>query len=283
MLVGFELFTSSLDGIFSSDVDKERIFTTGTFIILSISILFKLFLAAVNLKISKKINSTVVKATALDSLTDAISTSAILICGIIINKTGFVLLDSLAGIVISILIIVAGIKILNETKNSLLGEAPIEDMVNNIKKIVSEYPDIIGIHDLIVHNYGPDRYFASLHAEVDGEKDIFLLHDTIDLIERKLNEDLGISCTIHMDPIETNNETVNELRSFTEKKVREVHPDLTIHDFRTVVGVTHTNLIFDIVIPFELEYDEITISEKVKSIVKEERNDCYCVITIDRA
>ena len=282
MIVGFELFTSSVEGILSNDSAK-RVFTAGTFVILALSVLFKLFLAAINLRISKKINSTAIKATAYDSLTDAVSTSAILACGIIINKTGFVLLDSIAGIVISILIMFAGIKILNETKNSLLGEAPIEDMVNDIKETVAKFPDVIGIHDLMVHNYGPDRYFASLHAEVDGSKDIFLLHDTIDLIERKMTEELGISCTIHIDPIETNNETVNELRSFTEKKVKEIHPELSIHDFRTVVGVTHTNLIFDIVIPFELKFTESEITDRVKEAIREERSYCYCVITVDRA
>ena len=281
MVVGFELFTSSFSGLVTGDIEQKS-FSTLTFIILSISILLKLWLATFNFTIARKINSTVVKATATDALTDAISTTAILVCGIIIKYTDFIILDSIVGIVISVMIIIAGIKILNETKNSILGEAPVDELVENIKRIVGEFEDIIGIHDMMVHNYGPDRFFASLHAEVDGEKNIFLLHDTIDLAERRLNEELGIPCTIHMDPIETNNETVTKLRAFTEETVKEIDSTLSIHDFRTVVGVTHTNLIFDVAVPFDYKSDIKDVESEIKRAISQKREDCFCVITIDR-
>jgi cation diffusion facilitator family transporter len=281
MVVGFELFTSSFGGLITGDIEQKS-FSTLTFIILSISILMKLWLATFNFTIARKINSTVVKATATDALTDAISTSAILICGIIIKYTNFIILDSIVGIVISVMIIIAGIKILNETKNSILGEAPVDELVESIKRIVGEFEDIIGIHDMMVHNYGPDRFFASLHAEVDGEKNIFLLHDMIDLAERRLNEELGIPCTIHMDPIETNNETVTKLRAFTEETVKEIDNTLSIHDFRTVVGVTHTNLIFDVAVPFDYKSDIKDVEYEIKRAISAKREDCFCVITIDR-
>ena len=150
-------------------------------------------------------------------------------------------------------------------------------------KITEEYPDIIGVHDLMVHNYGPRNFIASFHAEVDGKADIFYLHDMIDNAERTVKERLGIACTIHMDPIVTDDETVNELREFLQSVLREAGLDYSIHDFRTVIGATHTNLIFDVVLPFESEYSEKQIAEKISSLVKEKRADCYCVINVDRS
>ena len=178
---------------------------------------------------------------------------------------------------------IAGIKILNETKNSLLGEAPIQEVVDSIKATVEKYPEVVGIHDMLVHNYGPKTYIVSLHAEVDGSQDIYMLHDAIDNIEKEINEDLRILCSIHMDPIVTNDETVNELRSFTSCTVKEICPEASIHDFRTVVGQTHTNLIFDLVLPFDVKGDPDKIVESIKAAISEKRSYCFCVITVDRA
>ena len=140
---------------------------------------------------------------------DSVSTVAVLISAIIIKATGYYIIDSIVGFGVAIMIIVAGIKILNETKNSILGEAPVEEQVEAVHKIISEYPEIIGIHDLMIHNYGPNHYIASFHAEVNGAEDIYMLHDVIDNVEKRIQTDLKISCTIHMDPISTEDETVN--------------------------------------------------------------------------
>ena len=193
-----------------------------------------------------------------------------------------VMLGTLPLIAVSVLIIVAGLKILNETKNALLGEAPVEETVDAIKKVVARYPAVIGIHDLMVHNYGPKNFIASLHAEVDGKDDIYELHDMIDNVERRIKNDFGISCTIHMDPIVTSDEEVNALKRFLENVLHEIGYDFSIHDFRVVIGATHTNLIFDIVVPFEFPISNTAIEEIISNAVKHKNENYYCVITIDR-
>ena len=233
-------------------------------------------------KIAKTIDSSVVSAAAADSFSDCASTSAVLVSSIIIGLTDWWFIDSIVGLAVAVMIIIAGIKILNETKNSLLGEAPVQDVVDSIKDTVAKYPEVVGIHDMLVHNYGPKTYIVSFHAEVDGSKDIYDLHDAIDNIERDINKDLRILCTIHLDPIVTNDETVNELRTFTASTVKEVCPEATIHDFRTVIGQTHTNLIFDLVLPFDIKAPTEVV-EAVKAAISAKRDYCFCVITVDRA
>ena len=282
LIVGFELMTNSLSGLFNQSAAKLEV-TTLTYVILATSILLKLWLGMFYRKIAKTIDSSVVSAAAADSFSDCASTSAVLVSSIIVGLTDLWFIDSIVGLAVSIMIMIAGIKILNETKNSLLGEAPIQEVVDSIKKTVEKYPEVVGIHDMLVHNYGPKTYIVSFHAEVDGSRDIYELHDAIDNIEREINEDLRILCTIHMDPIVTNDETVNELREFTSETVKEICPEASIHDFRTVVGQTHTNLIFDIVLPFDAKETPSEMIEAVKKAVSEKRNYCFCVITVDRA
>ena len=282
LLVGFELMTSSISGLFDGEGAQLEV-TALTYIILSVSILLKLWLGLFYRKIAKTIDSSVVSAAAADSFSDCASTAAVLVSSIIIGVSGWWFIDSVVGLAVAVMIIIAGIKILNETKNSLLGEAPIQEVVDSIKKTVDKYPEVVGIHDMLVHNYGPKTYIVSFHAEVDGSQDIYELHDAIDNIEREINEDLRILCTIHMDPIVTNDETVNELRTFTAITVKEVCPEATIHDFRTVIGQTHTNLIFDIVLPFDVKEKPEAIVEAVKAAISNKRSYCFCVITVDRA
>ncbi len=281
LLVGFELFTSSVSGLFSKEATALNL-STLTFVILGISILLKLWLGFFYRKISKRINSSVVAAASADSFSDCASTAAVLISSIVIEATDLWYIDSIVGIGVSVMIFIAGIKILNETKNSLLGEPPVDEVVESIKEMVSHYPEIVGIHDMLVHNYGPNHYIVSFHAEVDGSKDIYMLHDVIDNIERAINDDLRILCTIHMDPIVTHDETVNELREFTLSTVKEICPEASIHDFRTVVGQTHTNLIFDLVLPFDIKGKPDDIAAEIDSAIKSKRSYCYTVITIDR-
>ena len=282
LLVGFELMTSSISGLVSGEGTQLEV-TALTYIILSASILLKLWLGLFYRKIAKKIDSSVVAAAAADSFSDCASTSAVLVSSVIIGISGWWFIDSIVGLAVAVMIIIAGIKILNETKNSLLGEAPVQEVVDSIKSTVEKYPEVVGIHDMLVHNYGPKTYIVSFHAEVDGERDIYELHDAIDNIEREINEDLRILCTIHMDPIVTHDETVNELREFTAGTVKEVCPEATIHDFRTVIGQTHTNLIFDLVLPFDVKGAPGDIVDAVKAAISKKRDYCFCVITVDRA
>ena len=281
LIVGFELFTESVSGFFDKEIENPD-FTWITFTVLAISILGKLALALYYRAVSIKISSSVIKASFVDSLYDSIATFAILVSTLIIKYTGFVYADSITGLLVSFMIFKAGFEILNDTKNTLLGEAPLEEVVDSIKRIVSTSPDVLGIHDLMVHNYGPSHYIASFHAEVDGSKDIYILHDEIDNIEREISEKLGIQCTIHMDPIVTNDQTVNALREFTLDCARRVCAESTIHDFRTVVGVTHTNLIFDLVLPFDIKEEPTEITDRLEKLIANERPNHYCVITVDR-
>ena len=283
LLVGFELFMDS--GEMLLDPSKVSTLDLGNpvaIIILVISIIIKLWLGFFFRKMGRKIDSDALAATSTDCFSDTISTGAVLVSAIVISLTSWYIIDAIVGIAVSILIIIAGLKILNDTKNALLGEAPVDELVEDIKSIVAQYPEIVGIHDLMVHNYGPKRYIASLHAEVDGEGDIFKLHDTIDNAERQLKDELGILCTIHMDPIVTNDERVNELKCFLTETMAEAGLDFSVHDFRVVIGDTHTNLIFDIVVPFECKIPEGELCEKIEQAVSRARDDHYCVITVDR-
>ncbi|MBE6534311.1 MAG: cation transporter [Ruminococcaceae bacterium] len=281
IFVGGELLIDSLKTIFSNEA-KETDIGYFALIILSISIVMKLWLGFFYRFIAKSIDSTVVAAASADSFSDSISTFAVLISSIIIHFTGWNIIDAFVGVCVSIPIIIAGLKILNETKDILLGEGPVDETVTSIENIVKDFPDVIGMHDLMVHNYGPNRFIASFHAEVDGKKDIYYLHDMIDNLERRINDELVISCTIHMDPIVTDDENVNELKEFLLDTMKEAELDLPIHDFRTVIGHTHTNMIFDVVLPFGHPLSEDQIKDKISAAVRQKRANCYCVITVDR-
>lgn len=283
MLVGGELFLDSAKTLVGIGEPKATEITTVTIIILSVSIVLKLWLGIFYRKIAKSIDSTVVRAASTDSFNDTISTVAVLISSIVIAiKPEWNILDAIVGIIVSIPIMIAGFKLLNETKDVLLGEGPVDETVNAMQKIIADFPDIIGIHDLMVHNYGPNKFVASFHAEVDGKKDIYYLHDMIDNVERRINEELNISCTIHMDPIVTDDENVTELKKFLIETMKEAGLELSIHDFRTVIGQTHTNMIFDVVLPFDHPLSEDEVKAKISQIVHEKRENCYCVITVDR-
>ena len=280
--VGFELFVDSVSKIFGFTDAGALNVKALTIAILAISILLKLWLALFYKRVANKINSSVVKAAAADSLNDCISTSAVLVSSIIIWATDFVIIDSIIGLAVSVLILVAGIKILLENKNIILGEAPVESTIKAIDEIVKEYPEIVGIHDMLVHNYGPGHYFASFHAEVNGEDDIFELHDTIDNIEKRISNELGIQCTIHLDPIVVNDETINLLKQIALDGVKMVDDRITIHDFRAVIGTTHTNLIFDIVLPFESTLKPNEAISEIENAIQQIKEDAFCVITVDR-
>jgi len=279
LLIGYELFTSSLNKIFHP---TETVFHIASVIILALSILCKLWLGLFNRKLGKKIDSGVLRATGTDSLSDALSTTAVLVSLLIFRFTNFDT-DGYMGIIVSVIILIAGIRILNDTKNSILGEAPSEETVCAIKDTVAQYPDMLGMHDVMIHTYGANVTIASLHVEVDASGDIMALHDTVDHIEKRLYEEHQIFCTIHMDPIITDDERVTKLKTMVIQVVKEIDERLNIHDFRFVEGPTHTNLIFDLVVPFEIQTDLSKIRQMIDRRINQFDGTYYAVITFDRA
>lgn len=278
LLVGVELLRSSVRKIRAPEpID----FRPVVLIILLVSVAVKLWLFFFNRKIGKKIDSTVIRATGTDSLSDAAATSAVLISALISHFTGFDT-DAYMGILVAVIILIAGVKILNETKNSILGGAPDPKVVADILALAREYPAVLGVHDLMVHSYGAGNTIASFHAEVDGAQDIFVTHDAIDMLEKEIYSRLGIRATVHMDPIVTDNEKIDAMRAEVLGCVRSVDERLDIHDFRCVDGVTHTNLIFDVTVPFEVKMSDGDVREAISSAVSRLNPNYFTVITIDR-
>ncbi|MEG1608757.1 MAG: cation transporter dimerization domain-containing protein [Clostridia bacterium] len=215
-----------------------------------------------------------------DAFNDIISTSCI-IAALIISRYTNVNLDGYAGLLISVIIIVAGIKIITEALNPLLGERPCAELVEKISKKLNDNPNVLGMHDLTIHNYGPNRNFASVHVEVDAKVDILVSHDMIDNIEREFRED-NIFLVVHLDPVIIDDMATLEIKSKTIEKLKEINADLTLHDFRMVVGATHSNLIFDIVVPFEFHISDDDLIQLMQNKVKEINENYFAVIEIDR-
>ena len=278
LFVSISLFSESIQKIITP---SETDYSILVMVILAVSVLAKLWLFFFARSAGKKINSDVIKASATDSLSDAGATFAVLVSAIIAKATGFDI-DGYMGIAVAIVIFIAGIKVLNETKNSILGSAPEPEVVESIVAIATEYDEVLGVHDMVVHNYGPGNTICSFHAEVDGKADVFATHDCIDNIERRLFHELGIRTTIHMDPIVTDDEKVSALRIRVAAAVKEIDERLTIHDFRYVEGVTHTNLIFDVTVPFEIKHSNERVKELVSNKISEIDPNYFAVITIDR-
>lgn len=281
LFIGVELLKESVTKILYPDFPERNWIAVG---VLAGSILVKLWLAFFNNKIGKKIDSSVMRATAADSLSDVLSTSAVLISTLILLLfPGLTLnLDAYMGVVVAIMILIAGIKILNESKNSILGEAPSDEIVKQITDLVESTPGALGMHDLMVHNYGPGHVIAALHIEVDGKKDVFESHDMIDNIEQTLRNAYGIEATIHMDPIVTDNEQITALRMRVEAAMREIDFSLRIHDFRFVSGSTHSNLIFDVSVPFEIKMTDSQLRRAISNQISQIDPSYFAVVHIDR-
>ncbi len=278
LYVGITLFAESVHKIFEPQPTN---YTPIVLVILSVSIFSKLWLFIFGRSAAKKLKSDVVRATAADSLSDAGATLAVLVSAIIAQFTDFNT-DGYMGVIVAIIIVIAGIKILNDTKNSILGSAPDPEVVDNISKITKEYSDILGIHDLVVHNYGPGNTIASFHAEVDGAKDVFDTHDVIDTVEKRIRNELGIQATIHMDPIVTDDEQVNALKAKVSAALKEIDERLGMHDFRFVAGHSHSNLIFDVTVPFEIKESNDEIRKRIDLKISELDPNYFTVLTIDR-
>lgn len=249
--------------------------------ILMVSVCVKVYMAYYNKKIGKKINSAAMAATAADSMSDTIATSAVLFSTVISMAAG-VNLDGWCGLLVGVFILYSGVQALKDTVDPLLGQAPDKALVEQIQSLVTSYPVVQGIHDMMIHDYGPGRRIVSLHAEVDAKGDILKIHDEIDNIERKLRETLNCHATIHMDPVEADNEEVRKLRLQTAKLIAGMELNLSIHDFRVVKGETHTNLIFDVVVPFECPLKDSEVIEKIEEGIQQYPGNYYAVIQIDR-
>lgn len=280
ILAGFEFLKSSFDRVRNPEVVK---FDIIPFSVLLLSIGVKAWLSRFYKKIGREIGSKAMEASAADSLSDVTTTSVVALSLLASLWTAFPL-DGYVGLVISALIIYSGISLTKDTLNPLLGEAPEPEFIRSITEKVLSYDGIIGIHDMIVHNYGPGRCVVSLHAEIPANMDIMKAHDVIDLAEQEISEEMDIHMVIHMDPINTDDEIVQKTQEQITELINEMHEELTIHDFRIVGGEEHKNLIFDLVVPFE--YDEKMardLSKKVAREIKAKYPECNAIIYIDRA
>ena len=279
--IAYELFSESIGSLFLPR-EKSPLSLIATLVLL-VSVLVKLWLSFFNRKIASRIDSSVMRATAADSLSDAGATAAVLVASLVEHFVTLPFsLDAVMGIAVSVLICLAALGILNEAKDAILGEAPADEMIECINEIISHYPDALGIHDMIVHHYGPGRTYASLHVEVDGKKNVYESHDMIDNIEVELRQN-GIEATVHMDPIETDNEKVTKMREKILAVVQSVDASLRIHDFRFVEGGTHSNMIFDLVVPFDLFPDEKELKKLISAEISRHYPNYYAVMKIDRA
>ena len=278
IVVGIELFKSGIDKIINPSQLQA---STVTIVILVASVLIKGWMYLFNKKIGTISSSAALKATAIDSLSDAVTTLAVLVALIISTATG-VNLDPYMTLAVSLFIIYSGIKNAKETLDPLLGMPPEKEMVDEIEQTVLSFEDFIGIHDLVVHNYGPGRTFVSLHVEVPQTVDIIKCHEMVDDCEKLLNERTGAEVVIHMDPIVTDNKQLNQIKDTILNKLKEQNPLYNLHDFRMVDGKEHINLVFDVVAPIDENKDDSAVKEMVRDICKNLDRRYNAVVTVDR-
>lgn len=278
MLVGIELFKSSFDKILNPEQLRFEIFSV---VALSASVIIKFWMFLFNRKIGKKINSGALVATAQDSVNDCVSTTAVLASHLICKFFG-VNIDPYVGLAVAIFILYSGINTIKETLDPLLGMPPEKETIDSIVKIVLANEEFVGIHDLIVHNYGPGRSFASLHVEVPADVDIVACHEDIDACEKRLETELGIHVVIHMDPIAINDENTQKTKESVVAAIIEIDSKLTLHDFRMVDGEEQINLIFDVVVPSDVKLTDQQLKAKVQEVCQKIDKRYMTVITIDR-
>ena len=283
LIVGAELLISAIKAIVAGTPSPE--FSYLSIGILGLSILLKLWMFLFNRKLGKKISSSTLIATAQDSLNDCVSTFAILVCAIIsMNfKLGFNL-DAVVSIGVAGFILWAGISTLKETVGELLGRPPEPELIENIERGIMAFEGFLGVHDLIVHNYGHGRQFASVHVEVPQDTDIVKCHEQIDICEKVVGEQCGISLVIHMDPVNVNDESTARAKKEMIEVIKSIDENLTLHDFRmTPPSDERTNLIFDVVVPNSVKLTEAELDEKIKLLAKEKNKTYECVVTYDKA
>lgn len=277
LFMAYELIKSSISRLIHPE---ETVFTPLIAVILICSIVIKLYMYLYNRSLSKKIHSEALQATAMDSLSDTLATSVVLLSGVIAHVWG-IQADGICGILVGLFILYSGIRSAKDTLNPLLGQAPSPEFVKEIELLVLSYKEVLGIHDLIVHNYGPGRTMISLHAEVSADGNILELHDLVDNIERALKDKLHCEAVIHMDPICVNDPEVKRLKAQVSAYLSSVDASLSLHDFRIVKGPTHTNIIFDILMPYDFKYTDSEIQKLVTDYIKSLDENYFAVINID--
>lgn len=277
LMVGFELLKSSIDKIIHPELPAVN---NVTIIILVIAVLTKLWLFLFYKKIAKTIDSNAIKGNAYDSISDSISTLVVLISAVVAKLCG-ISIDGYASLIVSVFILFTGYKAIKETVDLLLGMKPDPEFIKDIEDEAKKYEMISGIHDIMVHDYGPGRKIVSFHAEVPADGDICKVHDIIDQMEQDLFEKFNCITTIHMDPIVVDNKEINDMRDFTEKIVKELNSEFSIHDFRMTDGGKRVNLIFDLVVPRDKEYDKEEIIKNVQQKIHEKDKKYFAVIKVE--
>lgn len=276
LVLGFETVKESISKVIHPGSIDFRI---ASVIILLISIIVKFWMYAYNKKLSKTYDSSLLEATALDSISDVCGTTAVLVSTLLSPVLHFNL-DGYMGIIVSGIILYGAYGLLRDMINSLIGEAPDPELVHNIVDMIMAHPAILGVHDMMLHNYGPNKIFASAHVEVDSSKDIFETHDHIDNIEREVKKNMNIDLVLHMDPVKVNDPETELYRAKVVEAIHQIDPKWRFHDFRIVSGPTHVNLVFDLVIPFEEKYAQEEIEEMLLKHIESDKK-IYLVLTID--
>lgn len=279
IVIGIELFKSGIEKILNPAI---IVFSFPLGLVLILSIVLKLWMMAFNRYAGGKINSKALLAASADSRNDVIATTAVLVSAIFSHIFN-IDLDGWMGVGVSIFILTSGFGIVKETIDPMLGNAPNPEYIERIKTKILSYPGVLGMHDLIVHDYGPCRKFASVHVEMAAEEDVIETHDVIDNIERDMLEEIGLHLIVHFDPVVTNDTSTQNLRRLIEDVVTQIDASLTIHDLRVVQGSTHTNLVFDCVAPYEIKISDSTLKELIEEKVKGINSEYNCVITIDKS
>lgn len=278
IFLGLQLGMSSIEKILTPE---ENALTPVALVVLVISILAKLWQCLFYRKVGRMIKSESVEATSKDSRNDVIATSVVLL-GAVITMLTDVNLDGYMGAAVALFIVFSGVQLTISTADPLLGQAPEGELVQTITEKMLSYPGIIGMHDLAVHNYGVGRCFASAHCEVDAKNDILVSHDLIDNIERDFSRDLGIHMVIHLDPVIVGDARTDALHCKVQSLVTALYPTVTIHDFRVIWGVTHSNIVFDAAVPFAVKDSDAVITQKVEAEIQKLDPDYRTVVTIDR-
>lgn len=279
LFMGVELLKDSVGKIINPEPVK---FSFLSLAILVISILCKLWLGVFNKNLGKKINSAPMMAVMKDSFSDCLATGVAAV-SIIVSAFSDINIDGYLGVVVAVFIFIAGFDILKETLGDILGRPPEAEFVEEITDKIMSYPHVCGVHDMIIHDYGPSCRFASVHAEVPSDEDIMELHDIIDGIERDIYNEYGMLTSIHMDPVVINDERINELKKITQDSVSRIDERLSIHDFRVVEGPSHTNLIFDVLLPSDMKCSNREICQKIEDELSKIDERFFCVITVDHA
>ena len=280
LLIGCSIFKESVTKIIKPE---ESLFNVATVIVLVASIFVKLWLSVFNKYLGKQIDSKALEATAIDSRNDVITTAAVLVASVISHFTGFNL-DGYMGVIVSVFIFISGINLVKETLDPLLGQPPTKEMFETIEKKILSYDNVLGVHDLMVHSYGPNTYFASAHIEMDAKIDVLICHDIMDQIERDFKSDLNIHLVVHLDPTILDSPEINELKEMVNDIICEIDRELTFHDFRVVVGEENKNVLFDVVVPPEYKYSDEELEKIITEKISETSNGkIFTVLVIDHS